>query len=210
MGPPPHQQQHPAQQPPPNERAPATYGGGHLQPWDHPPGLPPLTSMHAPSSTGVMPPPPQQPCLDLSGEIWVETKNPQGKAYYYNARTRESAWNKPEGPGIKVLSQEQIESMAAAAGVAPGGGLVTNAVPVSTLPMGAAAVTSTISTMTPTPVATSGSAVTAPQSSMVAENLTEKARTMTTQGGAAVTSSSMSLLHPHAESLYPGGSAGCH
>ncbi|KAH7942692.1 hypothetical protein HPB51_028626 [Rhipicephalus microplus] len=113
----------------PNERAPATYGGPPpaLGP---PPGLPPLTSMHAPSSTGVMPPPPQQPCLDLSGEIWVETKNPQGKAYYYNARTRESAWNKPEGPGIKVLSQEQIESMAAAAGVAPGGGLVTNAVPV--------------------------------------------------------------------------------
>ncbi|KAH8018281.1 hypothetical protein HPB51_001305 [Rhipicephalus microplus] len=80
MGPPPHQQQHPAQQPPPMSGPPPPMGGPPpaLGP---PPGLPPLTSMHAPSSTGVMPPPPQQPCLDLSGEIWVETKNPQGKSH---------------------------------------------------------------------------------------------------------------------------------
>ncbi|XP_035215104.1 transcription elongation regulator 1-like [Stegodyphus dumicola] len=51
--------------------------------------------------------------IDLSGELWVETKTAEGKLYYYNARTRESAWTKPEN--VKILNQEQIEAMAAAA-----------------------------------------------------------------------------------------------
>ncbi|GFT76535.1 transcription elongation regulator 1 [Nephila pilipes] len=53
--------------------------------------------------------------IDLSGELWVETKTSEGKFYYYNARTRESAWTKPDN--VKILNQEQIEAMAAA--VAP-------------------------------------------------------------------------------------------
>lgn len=52
--------------------------------------------------------------LDLSGELWVETKTNEGKLYYYNARTRESAWTKPDN--VKILNQEQIEAMAAAVG----------------------------------------------------------------------------------------------
>lgn len=44
----------------------------------------------------------------MSGEIWVETKSPEGKPYYYHARTRETTWTKPEGPNIKILTQEQV------------------------------------------------------------------------------------------------------
>lgn len=45
--------------------------------------------------------------LDFSGEIWVETKASEGKSYYYNARTRETTWTKPEG-NVKILLQEQV------------------------------------------------------------------------------------------------------
>ncbi|KAG8184519.1 hypothetical protein JTE90_023533 [Oedothorax gibbosus] len=54
------------------------------------------------------------PNIDLSGELWVETKSPDGKVYYYNTRTRETAWTKPEN--VQILNQEQIEAMAAATG----------------------------------------------------------------------------------------------
>ncbi|GFR29138.1 transcription elongation regulator 1 [Trichonephila clavata] len=52
--------------------------------------------------------------LDLSGELWVETKTNEGKLYYYNARTRESAWVKPDH--VKILNQGQIEAMATVVG----------------------------------------------------------------------------------------------
>uniref|UniRef100_T1IIS2 Transcription elongation regulator 1 n=1 Tax=Strigamia maritima TaxID=126957 RepID=T1IIS2_STRMM len=55
--------------------------------------------------------------IDLSGEIWVENKTAEGKSYFYNARTRETAWTKPEN--VKVIMQEQVEAMAVAAGVTP-------------------------------------------------------------------------------------------
>ena len=45
-------------------------------------------------------------------EVWVQNKTADGKVYYYNARTRESAWAKPEGANIKVLTQEEVERMA--------------------------------------------------------------------------------------------------
>lgn len=135
MGPPPPQQQGG----PPPMGAPMSAP----PPLVPPPGMPAsmLSAATAPPQQAAAPP----PGLDLSGEIWVETKNAQGKAYYYNARTRESAWNKPEGPGIKVLSQEQIESMAAAAGVAPGG-VPSVSTPAATT---AAALTSAPSTVSP-------------------------------------------------------------
>ena len=44
----------------------------------------------------------------LSGEVWVETKAGDGKVYYYNARTRETTWTKPDGPDVKILTQEQV------------------------------------------------------------------------------------------------------
>lgn len=45
----------------------------------------------------------------------METKSPDGKPYYYNARTRETTWTKPEGPSVKVILQDQVEAMAQAA-----------------------------------------------------------------------------------------------
>ena len=33
------------------------------------------------------------------------------QTYYYNARTRESAWTKPEG--VKIITQTEVEQMAA-------------------------------------------------------------------------------------------------
>lgn len=59
----------------------------------------------------------------MNAEIWVETKTGEGKSYFYNARSRETTWTKPEGPNVKVISQEQVEAMAqaaAASGAIPG------------------------------------------------------------------------------------------
>lgn len=49
--------------------------------------------------------------LDLSGEIWVETKAEGGKSYYYNATTRATQWTKPEGEGVKILTQTEVEDL---------------------------------------------------------------------------------------------------
>ena len=49
--------------------------------------------------------------VDLSGEIWVETAAEGGKMYYYNAATRATQWTKPEGPDVKVLSQDEVEKL---------------------------------------------------------------------------------------------------
>lgn len=41
-------------------------------------------------------------------EVWVETKTADGKSYFYHAKTRETTWTKPEGPNVKVLTQQQV------------------------------------------------------------------------------------------------------
>ena len=47
--------------------------------------------------------------LDVANdEVWVETKAGDGKSYYYHAKTRETTWTKPEGPNVKVLTQQQV------------------------------------------------------------------------------------------------------
>lgn len=57
-----------------------------------------------PNSSGI----PQGPPPIMSGEVWIETKAGDGKSYYYNARTRETTWDKPSGSNITVISQEQV------------------------------------------------------------------------------------------------------
>uniref|UniRef100_A0AAQ6AB46 Transcription elongation regulator 1 n=1 Tax=Amphiprion ocellaris TaxID=80972 RepID=A0AAQ6AB46_AMPOC len=61
-----------------------------------PPGMPPV-----PASGN--------PALNPAEEIWVENKTPEGKAYYYNARTRESSWSKPDG--VKIIQQSELNPL---------------------------------------------------------------------------------------------------
>jgi len=62
-----------------------------------------------PMAAGTAPP---QESGDPNEEVWVETKSGDGKSYYYHAKSRETTWNKPEGPNVKVLTQQQVEAMA--------------------------------------------------------------------------------------------------
>uniref|UniRef100_A0A8C7SHB0 Transcription elongation regulator 1 n=1 Tax=Oncorhynchus mykiss TaxID=8022 RepID=A0A8C7SHB0_ONCMY len=99
---------------PPPGGMPPPLGPPHLQ-VDQPPFMPPpMGSM--PPPPGMLFPPGMPPVpaagahtLPPTDEIWVENKTPEGKAYYYNARTRESAWSKPEG--VKVIQQSELNPM---------------------------------------------------------------------------------------------------
>lgn len=46
----------------------------------------------------------------VSQELWVETKTGDGKSYYYAASSRETTWNRPDGPNIKVMTQAEFEA----------------------------------------------------------------------------------------------------
>ncbi|XP_074459676.1 transcription elongation regulator 1 isoform X4 [Larus michahellis] len=100
---------------PPPGGIPPPMGPPHLQ---RPPFMPPpMGSM--PPPPGMMFPPgmppvtaPGTPAMPPAEEIWVENKTPDGKVYFYNARTRESAWTKPDG--VKVIQQSELTPMLAA------------------------------------------------------------------------------------------------
>ncbi|KAM8899955.1 transcription elongation regulator 1 isoform 2-T2 [Spinachia spinachia] len=97
---------------PPPGGMPPPIGPPHLQ---RPPFLPPPMG-NLPPPPGMlfppgMPPVPASgaPALNPAEEIWVENKTPEGKAYYYNARTRESSWSKPDG--VKIIQQSELNPL---------------------------------------------------------------------------------------------------
>uniref|UniRef100_A0A671VSK6 Transcription elongation regulator 1 n=1 Tax=Sparus aurata TaxID=8175 RepID=A0A671VSK6_SPAAU len=97
-------------------------GPPHLQ---RPPFLPPPMG-NLPPPPGMlfppgMPPIPASgtPALNPTEEIWVENKTAEGKAYYYNARTRESSWSKPDG--VKIIQQSELNPLLVGGGAGSGG-----------------------------------------------------------------------------------------
>uniref|UniRef100_A0A6Q2Y419 Transcription elongation regulator 1 n=1 Tax=Esox lucius TaxID=8010 RepID=A0A6Q2Y419_ESOLU len=144
---------------PPPGGMPPPLGPPHLQ---RPPFMPPPMGSMPPPPGMLFPPgmPPVPaagaPTLPHSEEIWVENKTPEGKAYYYNARTRESAWSKPEG--VKVIQQSELNPMM----VTPAGtgGSSSSSSAAST----ASASPSPVSTQAPSPSRTMTSSAPAPSS----------------------------------------------
>uniref|UniRef100_A0A3B4B3G2 Transcription elongation regulator 1 n=1 Tax=Periophthalmus magnuspinnatus TaxID=409849 RepID=A0A3B4B3G2_9GOBI len=147
----------------------------NMPPIPPPGGLPPpITPPHIqvsqqrppflPPPMGNMPPPPGMvfppgmppgpssgnPGLNPNEEIWVENKTPEGKAYFYNARTRESSWTKPEG--VKIIQQSELNPLLAGGAGAAGGGAAA-APGTSATPNGANG--TTVRTSSPTPAQTS-------------------------------------------------------
>ncbi|XP_075957276.1 transcription elongation regulator 1 isoform X1 [Anarhichas minor] len=112
---------------PPPGGMPPPIGPPHLQ---RPPFLPPPMG-NLPPPPGMlfppgMPPVPASgaPALNPTEEIWVENKTPEGKAYYYNARTRESSWSKPDG--VKIIQQSELNPLLVA-GSGPSAGVTAAA-----------------------------------------------------------------------------------
>ncbi|CAF0783715.1 unnamed protein product [Didymodactylos carnosus] len=48
--------------------------------------------------------------LDLN-TLWVEYKSADGRVYYYNAKSRDTTWTKPDGQ--RVMSQEEVDKLLA-------------------------------------------------------------------------------------------------
>ncbi|XP_026090077.1 transcription elongation regulator 1-like [Carassius auratus] len=100
---------------PPPGALPPPIGPPHLQ---RPPFMPPPMGNMPPPPGMIFPPgmPPSPGTGSVSSmtseEIWVENTTPEGKVYYYNARTRESAWTKPEG--VKIIQQSELNPLKAA------------------------------------------------------------------------------------------------
>uniref|UniRef100_A0A8D3BPX9 Transcription elongation regulator 1 n=1 Tax=Scophthalmus maximus TaxID=52904 RepID=A0A8D3BPX9_SCOMX len=67
-------------------------------------------------------PTPGTPAVNPAEEIWVENKTSEGKAYYYNARTRESSWSKPDG--VKIIQQSELNPLLVG-GTGSSGGVTT-------------------------------------------------------------------------------------
>ncbi|XP_071023165.1 transcription elongation regulator 1 isoform X1 [Oncorhynchus clarkii lewisi] len=157
---------------PPPGGMPPPLGPPHLQ---RPPFMPPpMGSM--PPPPGMLFPPGMPPVpaagahtLPPTDEIWVENKTPEGKAYYYNARTRESAWSKPEG--VKVIQQSELNPMM----VTPAGtGAASNS---STAASTTAATPSPVSTQAPSQSHTMSTSPDTNTTSSLSQTITTSAAT---------------------------------
>ncbi|CAH8858330.1 unnamed protein product [Trichobilharzia szidati] len=94
---------------------------------------PPMPFMPPVMPVNAFPPTMMQP--RVVDDIWVENLTAEGKSYYYNMRTRETRWDKPEG--VTVVRQGEVE------------GTVK---PASTFPVTTTAVSTSANTPISTPV----------------------------------------------------------
>ncbi|XP_023198503.1 transcription elongation regulator 1 isoform X2 [Xiphophorus maculatus] len=141
---------------PPPGGMPPPIGPPHLQ---RPPFLPPPIG-NLPPPPGMlfppgMPPVPASgnPALNPAEEIWVENKTSEGKTYYYNARTRESSWSKPDG--VKIIQQSELNPLLVAGATAAGSGANVGATgPASTNSGNTAASTAASASPTQAPTST--------------------------------------------------------
>lgn len=91
---------------PPVAQTPAMGFGGPQRGF----GGPPQAAMAGPPTMPGMSPSSKVP----QGELWIETKTSEGKSYFYHAVTRQTTWNRPTGPGIQVMTQQEVENMSKA------------------------------------------------------------------------------------------------
>ncbi|KAL4631262.1 transcription elongation regulator 1 isoform X1 [Arapaima gigas] len=159
---------------PPPGGMPPPLGPPHLQ---RPPFMPPPMG-NLPPPPGMMFPPgmppvptPGAPAIPPTEEIWVENKTPEGKIYYYNARTRESSWSKPDG--VKVIQQSELNPLmmtqaAATASVASSASLpaASTATPISTQAPSPGLNSSPAAGTTPTPAVAQPVSAPAPAAEM--------------------------------------------
>ncbi|CAL8068858.1 unnamed protein product [Calicophoron daubneyi] len=92
----------------------------HMMPPPMPgmPMMPPMTSFRPPmppfmpSSMPMTAATPSQPIVQQKStdDIWVENLTAEGKSYYYNMRTRETRWDRPDG--VTVVRQGEVEGTA--------------------------------------------------------------------------------------------------
>ncbi|KAF6779071.1 hypothetical protein AHF37_00934 [Paragonimus kellicotti] len=90
---------------------------------------PPVSTMPMipPSMPPFRPPIPFMPPMPISAaqhnfsqktdDIWVENLTAEGKSYYYNMRTRETRWDRPDG--VAVVRQGEVEGAPKPANTAP-------------------------------------------------------------------------------------------
>ncbi|XP_034034009.1 transcription elongation regulator 1 isoform X3 [Thalassophryne amazonica] len=157
---------------PPPGGMPPPIAPPHLQ---RPPFLPPPIG-NLPPPPGMlfppgMPPVPTSgtPALNPTEEIWVENKTPEGKAYYYNARTRESSWSKPDG--VKIIQQSELNPLLVAGAGAAGTG------------------TSAVATVAPSSSSVNTTASTAPPPILTQAPSTAPSRTLTSSPDSIITPS---------------------
>ncbi|XP_030649641.1 transcription elongation regulator 1 [Chanos chanos] len=108
---------------PPPGALPPPIGPPHIQVYNRPPFMPPPIGNMPPPPGMIFPPgmpPGGGPTAPPTEDIWVENTTAEGKVYYYNARTRESVWTRPEG--VKLIQQTELAPLITAQAGPPAGG----------------------------------------------------------------------------------------
>uniref|UniRef100_A0A9J7Y407 Transcription elongation regulator 1 n=1 Tax=Cyprinus carpio carpio TaxID=630221 RepID=A0A9J7Y407_CYPCA len=118
-------------------------------PLQRPPFMPPPGGSMPPPPGMIFPPgiPPTAAPAPSTEEIWVENKSPEGKVYYYNARTRESSWTKPEG--VKMIHQAELGPMMLSQAAAAASGGSSGPGPSVSIPAAANSTTTTHTSQSP-------------------------------------------------------------